>query len=53
MIDEGKPLFDWHPLISGTRDSVDEAEISMRNRTVAEFEVDEDDLLDHTIEGIT
>ncbi len=53
LIAEGKTLFDWHPLISGTRDSVDKANISMRNSTVPEFEVGEDDLLDHTIEGMT
>ncbi|MCR9107653.1 YcgN family cysteine cluster protein [Marivita sp. XM-24bin2] len=47
---EGKPLFDWHPLISGTPDTVHDAGVSMRNRTVAEFEVDEDDWEDHIIE---
>ena len=47
---EGKPLFDWHPLISGTPETVHAAGVSMRNRTVAEFEVDEDDWEDHIIE---
>ena len=47
---EGKPLYDWHPLISGTPESVHDAGVSMRNRTVAEFEVDEDDWEDHIIE---
>ncbi|KMK65576.1 YcgN family cysteine cluster protein [Puniceibacterium sp. IMCC21224] len=47
---EGKRLFDWHPLISGTPDSVHDAGVSMRHRTVAEFEVDEDDWEDHIIE---
>jgi uncharacterized cysteine cluster protein YcgN (CxxCxxCC family) len=47
---EGKPLFDWHPLISGTPDSVHDAGVSMQNKTVAEFEVDEDDWEDHIIE---
>ncbi len=50
---EGKPLFDWHPLISGTPDTVHAAGVSMQNRTVAEFEVDEDDWEDHIIEEPT
>lgn len=50
---EGKPLFDWHPLISGTPDSVHAAGVSMRNATVPEFEVHEDDWEDHIIEEPT
>lgn len=47
---QGKPLHDWHPLISGTPDSVHAAGVSMQHRTVAEFEIDEDDWEDHIIE---
>ncbi|WP_146588380.1 YcgN family cysteine cluster protein [Puniceibacterium confluentis] len=50
---EGKPLFDWHPLISGTPESVHAAGVSMQHRTVAEFEVNEDDWEDHIIEEPT
>ncbi len=50
---EGKPLFNWHPLISGTPDTVHAAGVSMQNTTVAEFEVDEDDWEDHIIEEPT
>jgi uncharacterized cysteine cluster protein YcgN (CxxCxxCC family) len=50
---EGKPLFDWHPLISGTAETVHKAGVSMRNRTVPEFEIDEDDWEDHIIEEPT
>lgn len=49
---DDKPLFDWHPLNSGTPDSVEAAGISMRGKVVAEYEVDEDDLEDYLIEGI-
>ncbi|RKF14205.1 YcgN family cysteine cluster protein [Roseovarius spongiae] len=46
----GKPLFDWHPLISGDPESVHSAGVSMQHRTVSETEIDEDDWEDHVIE---
>ncbi|PQO22602.1 YcgN family cysteine cluster protein [Rhodobacteraceae bacterium WD3A24] len=47
---EGKPLHDWHPLISGDPDSVHRAGISVRGWTVPEFSVTEDEWEDHIIE---
>lgn len=47
---DGNDLPDWHPLISGTAESVHAAGVSMQHRTVPEFEVDEDDWEDHIIE---
>ena len=47
---EGKPLYDWHPLISGTAETVHDAGISVRGWTVPEFEVAEEDWEDHIIE---
>jgi uncharacterized protein len=46
----GKPLLDWHPLISGSPESVHQAGISMRDHCVPEAEVGEDDWIDHIIE---
>ncbi|OIQ67845.1 hypothetical protein GALL_505750 [mine drainage metagenome] len=48
---EGKPLYDWHPLISGDPETVHSAGISVKGWTVPEFEVDEDEWEDYIIEG--
>ena len=47
---EGRSLYNWHPLISGTPDSVHMARVSMQNRTVPEFDFTEDEWEDHLIE---
>lgn len=47
---EGKPLYDWHPLISGDPDSVHKAGRSVQGWTVPEFEVPEEEWEDHLIE---
>ena len=49
----GKPLPDWHPLISGTSDSVHDAGVSLRGQTVSEFDVADDDWEDYIIEEPT
>lgn len=50
LLFEGKPLNDWHPLMSGTSDSVHKAGISVQGWTVPEFEVPEDEWEDHIID---
>ena len=46
---EGKPLPDWHHLVSGSRDSVHRAGASVRGRVVAEKLVAEADLEQHVV----
>jgi uncharacterized cysteine cluster protein YcgN (CxxCxxCC family) len=48
LLGEGKPLEDWHPLISGDPESVHRAGISVRGWTVNEDEAG--DLEDHLVE---
>jgi uncharacterized cysteine cluster protein YcgN (CxxCxxCC family) len=47
---EGKPLYDWHPLISGDADSVHKAGISVRGITVSEFDTPLEEWEDFLIE---
>ena len=53
LLHEGKGLADWHPLVSGTPETVHGAGVSMRGRTVSEFDVADDDWEDHIIEEPT
>ncbi|PTX56993.1 hypothetical protein C8N43_1658 [Litoreibacter ponti] len=50
LLHEGKPLYDWHPLISGTAQSVHDAGVSVQGWTVPEFEVSEDEWENYIIE---
>jgi uncharacterized cysteine cluster protein YcgN (CxxCxxCC family) len=50
LVAEGKPLADWHPLISGTPDSVQAAGVSVQGTTVSEFDISEEDWEDYIIE---
>ncbi|WP_136439997.1 YcgN family cysteine cluster protein [Pacificoceanicola onchidii] len=47
---EGKALPSWHPLLTGTAESVHAAGVSMRHDTVPEFEISDEDWEDHIIE---
>ncbi len=47
---EGKPLPDWHYLVTGDRESIHKAQASVRGWTVPEYQVSEDDWEDYLIE---
>lgn len=49
LVAEGKPLYDWHPLISGDPASVHEAGVSIRGKGVSDQQVKEKDWEDHII----
>ena len=49
LLNENKELKWWHPLVSGTTHSVEEAGISVRGKVVAEDSVAEDDVQDHCV----
>lgn len=48
LLTDGKPLPSWHPLITGTSESVQEAGVAISSYAMKESEVD--DLEDHIIE---
>ena len=50
LVYEQKPLFHWHPLISGDPKTVHAAGISMQFRTISEIEVADNDWEDNIIE---
>lgn len=50
LVAEGKDLAWWHPLVSGNPNTVHEAGISVRWRTLAEKDVDMDNLEDYIVD---
>ena len=52
LILHGKPLPDWHPLVSGNPKSVHQAGISIKGRYLSESDVDLDQLEEYVIEEL-
>ncbi|MGY6274702.1 YcgN family cysteine cluster protein [Methylomonas sp. MgM2] len=50
LLTDGAPLPDWHPLISGTAESVKDAGVSVSSYAIKESEVDDPE--DHIIEWL-
>lgn len=50
LLFEGKDLPEWHPLVTGDRDSPRRAGHSVAGRIFPESDIDEDDLPDHITE---
>jgi uncharacterized cysteine cluster protein YcgN (CxxCxxCC family) len=49
---QGQPLPDWHPLVSGSRDSVHLAGISIRGRAVSDEYVHPDGFEEHIVNWV-
>ena len=47
LLAEGKPLLEWHYLVSGDPEAVHRAGISVRGKAVSENDIQPDDLADH------
>ena len=47
LLDEGKPLAWWHPLVSGRKETVVEAGIDVSSSAYSEDGITVDDLVDH------
>jgi len=47
LLDEGKPLAWWHPLVSGSEDTATQAGISVAGEAYSEEGITVDELIDH------
>lgn len=52
LVSESKDLPDWHPLISGDKDSVHRAEISIKDRAYNENDIHPDELEEYIIHWV-
>lgn len=52
LVYDGNDLPEWHPLISGTKDTVHAAQISIKNKVISELQVPEEEWEDHIIDDL-
>ncbi|ARN75881.1 YcgN family cysteine cluster protein [Oceanicoccus sagamiensis] len=52
LVAEGKPLEDWHPLISGSKDTVHQSGVSIQGRALSEDYVHPDGMEEHIIHWV-
>ena len=50
LLHEGKPLFDWHPLISGDPNSIHRAGVSVQGRSIPEDGIEPEEYEDHVVQ---
>ncbi|MFK5913662.1 MAG: YcgN family cysteine cluster protein [Woeseiaceae bacterium] len=53
LLNQGKPLPEWHPLITGDKNSVSEAGFSVEGKVVSEEHIHYEQLPEHLINWIT
>jgi uncharacterized cysteine cluster protein YcgN (CxxCxxCC family) len=49
LVDEGRDLYWWHKLVSGDPETVHEAGISVRGRTISEVGIPDSELEEHVV----
>lgn len=52
LVAEGQPLPDWHPLVSGSEETVHEAGVSIRGKVLSEKHVHPDGLEEHIVHWV-
>lgn len=53
LLHDGKPLFSWHPLISGSKNSVHKSNVSVKNKTVSMSDVGSESIENFVIDSFS